>query len=372
MEEPPIAPFSVLSKDGIVENHVVRVGGYKNVFAEPGTVEEGTGMSLGGEVLVDISAEEEMVVEWAELGHAYINSNDGSLQDLSIYGDNDGAIVFEMRVDEVPQERSFVASDCGYPCRGRAFLDKTFKQLEELEQLGNGAWNEVVIPLRCLIDERPMVPFTSSMIDTPFMIESNSAAKIALRNIRWETERGAEVLDCSDFREGALKVEGQELVLYEDALATDYQFSPYLIPVPAELEDADGGKFWQVVLSDESSVGIRYPLSLDMTAFGAPEATLEFDFLLDAELPEEADLLVKISSGWPVLSSIRLFAEVVTEVPPVGEWTSVSIPLGELFNKPNEFAEEFRVDITRVREAFQIEARGGEIAISFDNIRWQR
>lgn len=86
---------------------------------------------------------------------------------------------------------------------------------------------------------------------------------------------------------------------------------------------------------------------------------LKFDMLVEAIEPE-TELLIKLDSGWPSVSYKSI------EIPPVGEWTSVSVPFRQLL--PNNI-QPGQVNLNLVTNPFVIEPAGGTAHVKLNNIR---
>ncbi len=87
---------------------------------------------------------------------------------------------------------------------------------------------------------------------------------------------------------------------------------------------------------------------------------VKFDLLVEAIEPA-TELLIKVDSGWPNVSYKSI------DIPPLGEWTSVSVPFNQLL--PNNIqAGEANFDL--VLNPFVIEPAGGTAHVKLKNIRF--
>lgn len=86
---------------------------------------------------------------------------------------------------------------------------------------------------------------------------------------------------------------------------------------------------------------------------------IKFDLLVEAIEPD-TELLIKLDSGWPNVSYRSI------DIPPVGVWTSVSVPFSQLL--PNNI-QPGQADMDLVLNPFVIEPSGGTAHVKLNNIR---
>lgn len=97
----------------------------------------------------------------------------GSPLDLSKF-ENEGAIVFDMRMDMKPDKDVTFGMDCGYPCRSEIQVSKILKDLKRDE------WTTMPIPLNCFTKEGLDI----KKINGPVVISTEGKLKITIANIR--------------------------------------------------------------------------------------------------------------------------------------------------------------------------------------------
>ena len=97
----------------------------------------------------------------------------GSSIDLSKF-ENEGAIVFDMRMDMKPDKDVTFGMDCGYPCRGEIHVSKILKDLKKDE------WTTLPIPLNCFTKEGLDI----KKINGPFVIGTDGKLGITIANVR--------------------------------------------------------------------------------------------------------------------------------------------------------------------------------------------
>jgi len=97
----------------------------------------------------------------------------GSPIDLSKF-ENEGAIVFDMRLDMKPDKDVTFGMDCGYPCRGEMHVSKILKDLKKDE------WTTMPIPLNCFTKEGLDI----KKVNGPIVIATDGKLKITIANIR--------------------------------------------------------------------------------------------------------------------------------------------------------------------------------------------
>ncbi len=107
------------------------------------------------------------------------NTNKGS---VAVYGtpidlskfENEGALVFDMRLDMKPDKDVTFGMDCGYPCRSEMHVGKILKDLKKDE------WTTVPIPLNCFTKEGLDI----KKVNAPFVIGTDGKLGITIANVR--------------------------------------------------------------------------------------------------------------------------------------------------------------------------------------------
>jgi hypothetical protein len=97
----------------------------------------------------------------------------GSPIDLSKF-ENEGAIVFDMRMDMKPDKDVTFGMDCGYPCRSEMHVSKILKDLKKDE------WTTLPIPLNCFTKEGLDI----KKVNGPFVISTDGKLGITIANVR--------------------------------------------------------------------------------------------------------------------------------------------------------------------------------------------
>lgn len=97
----------------------------------------------------------------------------GSAIDLSKF-ENEGAIVFDMRLDTKPDKDVTFGMDCGYPCRAEMHVSKILRDLKKDE------WTTVPIPLNCFTREGLDIKKVSG----PVLISTDGKLELTIANVR--------------------------------------------------------------------------------------------------------------------------------------------------------------------------------------------
>lgn len=99
----------------------------------------------------------------------------GSAIDLSKF-ENEGAIVFDMRLDIKPDKDVTFGMDCGYPCRAEMHVSSILKDLKKDE------WTTLPIPLNCFTKEGLDI----KKVNGPIVISTDGKLGISIANVRLE------------------------------------------------------------------------------------------------------------------------------------------------------------------------------------------
>jgi hypothetical protein len=97
----------------------------------------------------------------------------GAAIDLSKF-ENEGAIVFDMKLDMKPDKDVTFGMDCGYPCRSEMHVSAMLKDLKKDE------WTTFPIPLNCFTKEGLDI----KKINGPVVISTEGRLGLTITNIR--------------------------------------------------------------------------------------------------------------------------------------------------------------------------------------------
>ena len=97
----------------------------------------------------------------------------GATIDLSKF-ENEGAIVFDMKMDMKPDKDVTFGMDCGYPCRSEMHVSAMLKDLKKDE------WTTFPIPLNCFTKEGLDI----KKINGPVVISTDGRLGLTITNIR--------------------------------------------------------------------------------------------------------------------------------------------------------------------------------------------
>ena len=89
-----------------------------------------------------------------------------------------------------------------------------------------------------------------------------------------------------------------------------------------------------------------------------------FDLLVEEKDPN-ANLMLKVDSGWPAASDVDV------EIPPLGQWREVRINFADLINNGNRFASGAKANVEGLKNIFVIEPTG-PMVLYIDNIRYEK
>lgn len=97
----------------------------------------------------------------------------GTAIDLSKF-ENQGAIVFDMKMDMKPDKDVTFGMDCGYPCRSEMHVSAMLKDLKKDE------WTTFPIPLNCFTKEGLDI----KKINGPVVISTDGRLGLTITNVR--------------------------------------------------------------------------------------------------------------------------------------------------------------------------------------------
>ncbi len=103
--------------------------------------------------------------------------------DLSVYAENKGALVFDVKVNAKPTAAVSVGMYCGSDCAGEIPIT------EQLNAASVGEWTSISIALECFAKKRVKL----DMVLAPFMLSTDGSLDVSLYNIRIEKNATAPV-----------------------------------------------------------------------------------------------------------------------------------------------------------------------------------
>ncbi|PMN70045.1 glycoside hydrolase family 16 protein [Enterovibrio norvegicus] len=159
---------------------------------------------------------------------------------------------------------------------------------------------------------------------------------------------------------------GPEFLLYGDSLDKHLRSKEYdpQFKVYVETKQAEGrGDI--LAIKKTGDIGNFY--------FESPEVNMGewmsggeivFDLLVEEKDPN-ANLMLKVDSGWPAASDVDV------EIPPLGQWREVRINFADLINNGNRFAPGAKANVEGLKNIFVIEPTG-PMVLYIDNIRYEK
>ncbi|WP_347330722.1 glycoside hydrolase family 16 protein [Marinimicrobium locisalis] len=284
-------------------------------------------------------------------------------QNMQTYGE----LRFDLLVEAIePETELLVKVDSGWP-------NVSFTSIDIPE---TGEWATITVPMAALENndvEPGQVDFGS--VINPFVIEAKGGtAEVQLNNIevRCMSPCGIEpvpagvstVLDSSF----DVYVDGEPGVNWDFGVGTWDNGTGHVSV--SDVEDPDRGTVLQVDFSESSNNGLAFVQSTgakDASAFAA-DGHLEFDIKVLSYGSNTSGLVVKAESG-PGEGTGDLL---IQPEPPVGEWTTVSIPIADMLNHSGTNPA---FDLSAFNTPFVFfpawEDQGG-VEVQLDNIRWTR
>ncbi len=106
--------------------------------------------------------------------------------DLSVYAENKGALVFDVKVNAKPTAAVSVGMYCGSDCAGEIPVT------EQLNAAPLGEWTSVSIALECFAKKRVKL----DMVLAPFMLSTDGSLDVSLYNVR--IEKNATAPACTE------------------------------------------------------------------------------------------------------------------------------------------------------------------------------
>lgn len=317
-------------------------------------------------------------VVWQGGSEFYAGTPNGDTHDLTRFLNTQTSINFRVRVDQAPDGGTVVARvDYSWPHRSELPFGAILNELDD------GAWHDYSIPLDCFVNGEPQ--FDAESINRPILFYSDVPMTVSFEDIQW-VPGGAAGKDCSAFFR---PVDEPTLTLYGDGgVGSGFQLTgwagfdaPHI--TDDEVDIGGGEMVWAAHLKQGSTTVIR-PIGheIDMSAYATTTAKLMFDVMVvdyKGHESDSTDVLIKITSPWPMISDMRLFSEILQARPAANEWQrDVTVPMSTMLTADNEIDPlDYNVNIHRVSEVFNAEVRGDGfvdgvdgVELYFDNIRW--
>ena len=97
----------------------------------------------------------------------------GAPIDLSAV-ENDVAIVYDMKIDVMPNKDAFIGMDCGYPCGGELHMKKTLSRFKK------GEWFSLPIAINCFSKEKVDL----KKVNGPIKISTDGKMTLEIANVR--------------------------------------------------------------------------------------------------------------------------------------------------------------------------------------------
>jgi beta-glucanase (GH16 family) len=128
---------------------------------------------------------------------------------------------------------------------------------------------------------------------------------------------------------------------------------------------SEDGRGNVISLSQSGNVGnffVNGSPGMDLSHF-AEYGEISFDIKV-VENNSDATALIKMDSGWPSVSDIRI------ELPSVGEWQTVTLKVADILANSNTFAPGNFADVAQIVNPFVFEP-SGPVELMLDNIKYQ-
>jgi beta-glucosidase len=127
---------------------------------------------------IDRTAQEDArLASWSGSAPATLSIESATPVDLQREANGELSLAFDYRVDAAPAGAVALAVECGETCRGELPIEN------HLRQAPAGEWRQLKVPLRCFEHSGADM----RRVTVPFSIESASALKLGLANIRLDT-----------------------------------------------------------------------------------------------------------------------------------------------------------------------------------------
>lgn len=290
------------------------------------------------------------VVKTGANGNVYFKIK-GDPADMSNWS-GDSELVFDVKVNsKADGAKLLVKIDSGWP----NVSDVSVPVAE------NGVWKEYRITLADLLDNGNSLAggkATLVSVVNSFVVDPSAAMNVSFDNIRIEgkeaTGGGAEFAALPLF------------TAYGDAIGDGLQvqsYNPSNHISASEKDEAGRGKVFNVVKTGaDGNVFfnvITNPVNLSKWS---AQGKLKFDFKVNSKA-EGTALLIKMDSGWPNVSDVRL------PLPADGVWASYSIGIADLIDNGNSVpCCPGIAKLNAITNLFVVEPSGA-IDVSFDNVR---
>ena len=282
------------------------------------------------------------VVKTGAQGNVFFNVQDGPA-DLEHWA-AEGELVFDVKVNSKADGASLlVKMDSGWPNVSDMTVDVA----------PDGEWKTIRVGVADLIDNGNSVPCCPGManlaaITNMFVIEPSDAMDVSFDNIRL--------------------VVPETYTIYEDDLNADLQtqsYNPDGLVTSTVVSEVDRGNVFNVVKTAGGQGNVYFNITAgpgDLTDW-LVGGELVFDYKINS-VEDGAYLLIKMDSGWPLMSDVSL------PIPAVGEWTEYRISVADLLNDGNHYTSPAdKANVTQIVNVFVMEPQAGAMDVSFDNIR---
>jgi beta-glucanase (GH16 family) len=159
---------------------------------------------------------------------------------------------------------------------------------------------------------------------------------------------------------------GPVFTLYDDEVAQGLAFNSYNPDSTISFIEQDEGERGQVIAVSKTggtgNVYLEYLPRVDLSHWAA-DGELVFDLNVTS-MADGVNLLVKIDSGWPSVSDIRVSFDGLSQ------WQEIRIPIASLIASGNSYSPGNSANLADVINVFVIEP-DGEMTLMLDNIRFE-
>jgi beta-glucanase (GH16 family) len=287
------------------------------------------------------------LVKTGATGNFYFKVN-GTAVDLRNWS-SDSELIFDVKVNsKVDGATLLVKMDSGWPNVSDAVVPLA----------ANGQWSEFRIQLGDLIDNgNSLASGKASLasISNIFVLEPSAAMDVSFDNIRIEGEENQNVEEFA-----ALPLYS----IYDDAIPSELQiqsYNPDGAISSSQVDESGRGKIFNVVKTGAAgNVFFNIVDGIQDLNHWAAEGELVFDVKVNSKA-NNANLLVKMDSGWPNVSDFTV------PVAANGEWKEIRIAVADLIDNGNSVTAG-SANLNNIANLFVIEPSAA-MDVSFDNIR---
>ena len=355
---------------GDLGNYVLRIGAPSNWSVDVSTDPAATTATPSNEVTVttengSVQASAKRVV-WAAAGQVYSQLAEVTPgKNLGAYLNSQTTVKFRVKVNAAPTGNVNLAMHCEYPCVSELPFG------DYLRSLPVGQWQEINAHLACFNG------LDTNKVNTPFLLHSDGPMDLSIEEVRWEPKTASATPDCSGFGATVDVIDASVHHVFNNGLATGYEFanwqntSSQIVPNP----DGSGDNVWSATLAQGTNIEIKKSgLPANLSAYNTATGRLAFDIRVASLTGTGADILVKVGKGWPNLSDLFLFSEVLDSQPELNTWIPVSIPVQTLLASDNALNPGAYANIQDVVDMLVLEsynaAGDSNAEIYVRNVRW--